>query len=205
MKTTVTKTLMGGVDGLNGIWFAFYDKVTGGFVDCGEPSVAKRFTISSGNTEIITNSNLFAYQGVGCKTDREGTVTLTAKADGITVKSFKVTLIHAYDVYYNNSKIPSTINYTYTGSRDYLYFALYDKVDKTNVILCTSGGDMTTAYYNFVGTPSNGVVSKKTGVRLLGSGRGGYDVVFPVNYKGSCTITFTYGGVNVGSVKVNVN
>ncbi len=58
MKTTVTKTLMGGVDGLNGIWFAFYDKVTGGFVDCGEPSVAKRFTISSGNT--IT----FTYSGV---------------------------------------------------------------------------------------------------------------------------------------------
>lgn len=116
-----------------------------------------------------------------------------------------MTLIHAYDVYYNNSKIPSTINYTYTGSRDYLYFALYDKVDKTNVILCTSGGDMTTAYYNFVGTPSSGVVSGRNAVRMLGSGRPGYEASFKVNYKGSCTITFTYSGVTIGSVKVNVN
>ncbi|MBR3441775.1 MAG: Ig-like domain-containing protein [Bacteroidales bacterium] len=187
-----------------GILFELYDKTSGKKVQL-TLDTKDNYTITSSNTSVTTNGNAWALYGktVGCV--GEGTTTLTFKYKGVMIKTVSLKILHKCEVHYQGKALPSTIYHTYnTSGRNELSFTLYDIVDKKDLQMVTGSGNFTAAYDNFVGTPSNDVMSKKAGVNILSGGRGGYAVVFNVNSKGNCSLNFTYANISIGRTNVLV-
>ena len=129
-----------GVEGINGIWFTLYDKVDGKFLDFGTASESNRFKITSSNSDIIRNNTMYFTDGVGCRTGKEGTTTLTFKYDDLLLTSVKVTLIHAKELRYGGTgAVGSSTVFDWTQKdKNKIRFQIYDKVDKQYVSFTSS-------------------------------------------------------------------
>ncbi|MCR5463289.1 MAG: Ig-like domain-containing protein [Bacteroidales bacterium] len=181
-----------------GILFELYDKTSGKKVQL-TLDTKDNYTITSSNTSVTTSENAWALYGktVGCV--GEGTTTLTFKYKGVTIKTTSLRIVHDCDIYYNGSKLGSSIT-AYNGNE--IWFKLYDKVDKKYIIL-HNGSNFTAAYNNLACASTSTKVLRFSGVFFENTGVGDGKAAY-VDGVGTSTLTFTYYGKEIARTTITV-
>jgi uncharacterized protein YjdB len=184
-----------------GINFQLYDKTSGKKV---QMSIDNKdyFTITSSNHNVATNDNAWTLYGknIGCM--GEGSTNLTFKYNGVTIKTIMLNIDHAYEVHYNyTNDAQKIVGNTYfqwkVASSPWIYFKLYDVVDKKYVAMLENGNPTAQCQKFLIRSSDASVISAYNGYSSAGKCAKALEC-------GESTLTFSYNGRQIGSTKVCV-